>query len=210
MANDTNDDRLRVELLRAHCGLARRLDCWAAVHDIRVARQSDERVATRGSLKSLLAGEPASGGAEATDLSVDLEAYEQSRNPQIARQVTERQRELEASASPLDRSLAEAVEQHYRNANVRIAITSELLNRLVREQQSEERLVRDRIAGTPVRGRSHTTSESSIQLEPAEGRWQLGVEAQGSVNSRTLADGGAARLHSRGSTDFVAQKTVVV
>ncbi len=29
MADQTNDDRLRVELLRAHWALARRLDCWA-------------------------------------------------------------------------------------------------------------------------------------------------------------------------------------
>jgi hypothetical protein len=210
MAGGTDDDRLRVELLRAHWGLARRLDCWAAVHEIRVAQHSEERVATRGSLKSLLVGAPTSGGGEGTDLSIDLEAYERSRDPQIGRLVTSRQQELEASASSLERSLADAVEQHYRNANVRIAVTSDLLNRLVREQQSEERLVRDRIAGTPVRGRSHTVSESNIQLQPAQGRWQLGVEAQGVVNSRTMANGGSARLHSRSSTDFVAQKTVVV
>ncbi len=161
-------------------------------------------------MNALLVGGPASGGADGSDLSTDLEAYERNRDPRIARQVTQRQRELEASASPHDRSLAEAVEQHYRNANVRIAITSELLNRLVSDQRSEEQPVRDRIAGTPVRGRSQTTSQSSIQLQPAEGRWQLGVEAQGTVDSRTMANGGRARLHSRSSTDFVAQKTVVV
>jgi hypothetical protein len=212
LANETGDDRLRVELLRAHWGLARRLDCWAAVHEIRVARQGSPRIAAKGSLNSLLAGEPqpTSGDADASGLSNDLEAYEQRRDPRIGRQVTERQRELDASPSPLDRTLADAVEQHYRNANVRIAITSELLNRLVSKQRTEDRPVRERIAGTSVRGRSQTTSESSIRLQPAEGRWQFDVEAQGVVNSRTLADGGRARLHTRSSTDFTAQKTVVV
>jgi hypothetical protein len=212
LANETRDDRLRVELLRAHWGLARRLDCWSAVHDIRVARQGRERIAARGSLKSLLVGEPqpTSGDADTSSLSNDLEAYEKSRDPKIGRQVTERQRDLEASSSPLDLRLADVVEQHYRNANVRIAITSELLNRFVSRERTEDRPVRERIAGTRVRGRSQTVSESSIRLQPAEGRWQFDVEAEGVVNSRTLADGGRARLHTRSSTDFTAQKTVVV
>jgi hypothetical protein len=212
MADETGDDRLRVELLRAHWALARRLDCWAAVHEIRVAHRASGRIAARGSLNALLDGEPqpALGHTDAADLSIELEAYEGSRDPQIGRQVTEKQHALEASPSSLDRTLADAVEQHYRNANVRIAITAELLNRFVGEQRSEVRPVRERIAGTPVRGQSHTMSESSIRLQPAEGRWQLDVEAQGVVDSRTLADGGRARLRSRSATDFIAQKTIVV
>jgi hypothetical protein len=211
LADDARDDRLRVELLRAHWGLARRLDCWAAAHEIRLAQQESPRIAARGSLDSLLAGEPRPTSVDdvAHALSNDLEAYEQSRDPQIGRHVSQRQRDLASSNSLQDRTLADAVEQHYRNANVRIAITSELLNRLVRKQRTEERPVRERIAGTPVRGRSQITSESNIRLQPAEGRWQVGVEAQGVVNSRTLADGGRARLHTRSSTDFSAQKTVI-
>ncbi|HEY3391317.1 MAG TPA: hypothetical protein VGK58_01325 [Lacipirellulaceae bacterium] len=212
LANETRDDRLRVELLRAHWGLARRLDCWAALYEIRVARHASPRIAARGSLNSLLVAQPqpTSGDPDASGLSNDLEAYEQSRDPKIGRQVSERQRELDASPSSLDRTLADAVEQHYRNANVRIAITSELLNRLVNKQRTEDRPVRERIAGTRVRGRAQSVSESSIRLQPAERRWQFDVEAQGVVNSRTLADGGRARLHTRSSTDFTAQKTVVV
>jgi hypothetical protein len=215
MADETDDDRLRVELLRAHWSLARRLDCWTALREIRMAQQSSGRIAARGSLNSLFAGQPQPpvAPANATDgasLSNDLEAYEQSRDPQIGRQVTAKQQALVASSSSLDRTLGDAVEQHYRNANVRLAITSELLNRLVGESRSEVAPVRDRIAGTSVRGRSHTTSESSIRLHPAEGRWQLDVEAQGVVNSNTLANGGRARLRTRSATDFTAQKTIVV
>ena len=50
MADNTDNDRLRVELLRAHWGLARRLDCWAAMHEDRVASQFHGRVAARGEL----------------------------------------------------------------------------------------------------------------------------------------------------------------
>jgi hypothetical protein len=47
-------------------------------------------------------------------------------------------------------------------------------------------------------------------LQPATGRWQLAIEADGVVESHTLADGGRARLRSVGATSFKAEKSVVV
>jgi hypothetical protein len=212
LAETTHDDRLRVELLRAHWALSRRLDCWRAIGEIHVAERSQPRIATRGSLHSLFADLP-----QLQDIRPDLpaladhlEAYESSRDPRLARQVVEKQQSLRASPNVLDQSLAEAVEQHYRNANVRIAITAQMLNRLVAQKRSEMRPVRDRIAGTPVRGRSQTNSESFVRLVPAHGRWQLDLQTQGTVESDTLANGGNARLRSFGATDFTAQKSIVV
>jgi hypothetical protein len=212
MADATGDDRLRVELLRAHWGLARRLDCWTAIHDIRLAERSRERVALHGPLGSFFNSPPnhVSDRTHEATLTVDLEVYERSRDPQLGRHVVRQQRALESSPESLDRSLADSVERHYRNANVRIALTAELLNRLVAQEHSEVRALRDRIAGAPVRGRSHTQSGSRVKLDPVEGRWQLTVEASGMVNSNTLVDGGSARLHSQSATDFAARKSVLV
>jgi hypothetical protein len=213
MADRTSDQRLRVELLRAHWGLSRRLDCWKAICDIRVASQSSPRVAARGSLAQLFDGPPQDAVFERQDLpslSRNLEAYEQDRDPELGRQVVDEQRTLESSPDELDQSLADAVEQHYRNANIRIAITAELLNRVVAQQRSETKRVRDRIAGTPVRGESYTRSESRVRLHPATGHWHMDVQTQGVVESNTMASGGRARLRSFGSTDFLAQKSIVV
>jgi hypothetical protein len=180
--------------------------------DIHIAAQTPNRLATRGSLHSLFASdaEQPVDRADLPALTGDLEAYEQSRDPRLARQVVKGQRVLFSSPEPLDVSLADAVEQHYRNANVRIAITAEMLNRLVGQQRSEMRPVRDRIAGTPVRGQSHSHSESRVRLEPATGRWQMDVQSQGVVESDTLANGGRARLRSVGATQFSAEKSIVV
>jgi hypothetical protein len=192
--------------------LSRRLDTWRAVGEIRVASRSELRIATRGSLRSIFAGLPHSPDVrpDLPALANDLEAYELSRDPRLAQRVAEEQQSLRASPDRLDQSLAEAVEQHYRNANVRIAITADMLNRLVAEKRSEMRAVRDRIAGTPVRGQSVTHSQSNVRLQPAEGRWLMHLQTQGTVESDTLADGGRARLRSFGATDFTAQKWIVV
>ena len=212
LAEQTSEDRLRVELLRAHWALARRIDCWTAVQDIRVAQRTAIRIATRGTLQNLLADAPgrAAGHANEPALTSELETYEESRAPELGRHVAQQRRALASSSDSLDQTLAEAVERHYRNANVRVAVTAELLNRLIGGERSEVRPVRDRIAGTPVRGRSTTISQSHVRLEPATGHWRMDVEAQGVVESDTLANGGRARVRSFGATDFTAEKTVVV
>ena len=212
MADETSEDRLRVELLRAHWGLARRLDCWTALHEIRLAERSRERVALHGSLESFINNRSShvverSHGAT---LAAELETYERSRDPQVGRGVVRQLRALDTSPDSLDRSLADSVERHYRNANVRIALTAELLNHLVAQERSEVRPLHDRIAGAAVRGNSHTESGSRVRLDPVDGRWHLTVEATGVVDSNTLADGGSARLRSRTMTDFAARKSILV
>ena len=47
MAEGTDDDCLRAELLRAHWGLNRRLQCWSLMRDIAVASVAENRFAAR-------------------------------------------------------------------------------------------------------------------------------------------------------------------
>ena len=65
------------------------------------------------------------------------------------------------------------MEQHYRNANIRVAITAEMINRMVGAERSESRPIRDRIAGAFVRGQSDIPSESRVELAPAERRMAI-------------------------------------
>jgi hypothetical protein len=210
MAEETDDDRLRVELLRAHWGLARRLDRWTVVHEIRVAALAGDRVAARGSLGTYFDGLPNRPAPPTEELTLDLEKYEETRDPQLGRQIVLKKQSLEASGDSLDLALADAVEQHYRNANVRVAISAEMLNRYVGQERSEVRPLRDYINGASIRGQSQMQSSSRIELDPATGRWDVGVESQGTIQSNALADGGQAQFRSQTATDFSARKRIVV
>lgn len=166
LAAQASDARLRVELLRSHWALKRRLDCWKVVWEVHTVAKASPRIATRGSLQSLFAG-VAQAPPESSDLpalSENLESYERSRDPRLARQVARQRQFLSESTNKLDQSLGNAVEENYRNANVRVALTAELINRVIAKRREENRSVRDRIAGTPVRGYSQTTSQSRISL----------------------------------------------
>jgi hypothetical protein len=207
LAEITEKDRLRVELLRAHWALARRVDRWTATHDIRVAARYAGRLASRG--EAVIDGTNRST-FQADQLTLALETYEQNRNPELGRQIVAEKRALEQSPDALDRTLADAVESHYRNANIRVAITSEMMNRYVEKDREEVRALRDRIDGAAIRGQSLMHSTSRIELSPATDRWHLDVESEGKVDANALADAGEARLRSRSLTDFAARKQVIV
>lgn len=212
LANATNNDRLRAELLRAHWGLARRLQCWSLMRDIVLASLAENRFAARvpwDSATNVLTGQ----GTEPADLrslSEDLEAYERTRTPRLARTIIERQRLLAQSNDGRQRELADQIEQNYRNANVRLALSAEMIERFVPQQQEELSRVHDRIVGTPVRGQSITTAENRVKLEPDSACWNMGLESDGTVDSQTVADGGQVMISSCGTTEFSAQKSIVV
>ena len=210
MAANTDNDVLRVELLRAHWGLARRLDCWAAIHDERVASRASGRVAARGELSPYFDSSASAVPVDVTALTKDLEAYEKTRDPQLGRLVVQEQRSLAASEVAFDRALADAMEQHYRNANIRVAITAEMLNRMIGAERNETRPIRDRIAGAFVQGQSDIRSESRVQLAPSDNEWKLELQTTGVVNSNTYANAGPVRLRSVGATEFSGTKTVIV
>jgi len=212
LAQATVDSRLQAELLRAHWGLARRLDCWSLMRDIAVASAAANRFAARndiGAATDAYAGQ-GTPAADLRSLCSELEEYEQGRAPRVARVILQRQRLLAQSSQPRQQELAQQIEQNYRNANVRLALSGELLARFVPQQKSQLSPVRDRIAGTPVRGHSITNSDNQIRLEPDGERWHVNLESDGTVDSDTVADGGQVKIHSASTTNFSAQKSIMV
>jgi hypothetical protein len=212
LANETGDDLLRAELLRAHWGLARRLECWALMRDIAVASVAENRFAARTpwiASASVYAGQ-GTLSADLQSLSGDLETYERDRTPRMARAIVERQRQLALANDSRQRELANQIEQNYRNANVRLALSAELLERFINKHSEHTSTVRDRIAGTPVRGQSLTTTENKVHLHPDPQRWNVDLESTGTVDSQTVSDAGSVQVCTRGSTEFVAEKSIVV
>ena len=183
------------------------------MRDIVVASLAENRFAARvpwDSTTNALSGQGTAEPADLHSLSNDLETYERTRTPRLARAIVQRQRLLAESNDARQRELAEQLEQNYRNANVRLAISAEMLERFVAQQHEEVSPVHDRIAGTPVRGESITSADNKVKLEPDASRWNMGLESDGTVDSQTVADAGQVKLDTCGTTDFTAQKSIIV
>ncbi|MGL4514021.1 MAG: hypothetical protein ACRCT8_13100 [Lacipirellulaceae bacterium] len=139
-----------------------------------------------------------------------LEQYEAGPSGAAGRVILEEARQLAAGSLPAEREVGELVERDYRNANLRVAIAADLVNRLLPTSEPQRGVVRDTIAGAPVRGWSTTQTRLAVKLTPDERAWRLALEARGDVQSDTYSRGGPAVVRSRGVSQFVAQKPLVL
>ena len=103
---------------------------------------------------------------ELADVLTHVERYEQTRLSSDARRLAEDCRYLSLVQAEPERRLAESLERDYRNANLRLAVTGELLNRLMPERDPEVASVRDTVLGVPVRGRSLTSTIVAREVPP--------------------------------------------
>lgn len=140
----------------------------------------------------------------------DMEAYELDDSPRVASQIVAGQRQLLESIDERHEALAREISEHYRNANFRLAVSGELLNRWLPPQAPVAEPVRDRIAGSPVRGQSQTKTELFVRLIPDPFLWRVGLEASGEVASRTVSGTDSVSLQSQGDATFLARKLLLV
>jgi hypothetical protein len=108
------------------------------------------------------------------------------------------------------RCLARVLNDNYRNANVRVAISDQLINRFMPTPEPMAEDVVDEVRGAQVVGRSEAVSKLRIVLVPDRLRWRLGLEARGQVASETESVKGPARFWNDGLGEFHANKEVTV
>ena len=108
------------------------------------------------------------------------------------------------------RELADTLNSYYRNANVRVALSVALANRLLPQQQSQLEAVEDTIVGAWVSGQSQTSTKVKLVLIPDQHRWNIGLEAQGEVATDTSSSKGPATFYQNGWSLFRARKRLTV
>lgn len=143
-------------------------------------------------------------------LLVAIENYEATPLTREAARVADLFERLRWSTSPEDTELADRVGVHYRNANVRVALTEELVNRMLPKNQWSRDPVYDHILGAEVQGQSTTHAQVKLTLVPDRERWRLGVEAVGQVASSTASSKGPATFYQDGQSRFHARKMLLI
>jgi hypothetical protein len=106
--------------------------------------------------------------------------------------------------------LGDRINTHYRNANVRVAISADLVNRLLPHPQTVDENVDDMLMGGRVFGRSQVSTRLNLVLFPDRQQWIMGLEAQGNVDSRTETKRGPAVFHNAGRARYLARKLLLM
>jgi hypothetical protein len=147
---------------------------------------------------------------ESNHLLEHLERYESSGLSSDAHMLARDCQFLAVNSGAAQRELGERIEMHYRNANIRVAVTAELLNRLMPKREPEYAKVNDRILDVPVRGESLMASEVAVRLMPDPHRVRLALEVNGEVASLTRSMAGPATFYSDNESSYIARKPLEI
>ena len=147
---------------------------------------------------------------DCTALLDDIEAYEETRRVDAARSLARLYQNSRWSTNPEIEALSALLNSHYRNANIRVAIASELLNRLIPVIDPTDEDVNEYIQGARIYGVSRIHTKLSATLVPDYVRWRVGVEASGEVESSTAANAGPATFYNEALSRYLARKLLIV
>ncbi len=138
-----------------------------------------------------------------------LEDYERQPSASLARAIASYRRRLGWASHRSVAELANQIDVHYANANVRAAVSQDLLVLLAETPETKVERVEDTIAGAAVRGQSQTTSQVAFRVLPDEHRLRLVLEATGQVVTSTRSSKSGAVFYSNGQAWFAAQKEIM-
>ncbi len=148
---------------------------------------------------------------EPVDLGTVLEHLEESErtgNPSDARRLAEDCLLLALSADPEQQALGQKLQTHYRNANLRVVLTGELLERMMPEREPEHERIKDRVLGTTVRGRAVASADLGVLLLPDPDRLRLALVVKGLVSSLTQSTAGPATFFNDSKSNYVAVREI--
>jgi len=144
------------------------------------------------------------------ELLAHIEAYERTGAFDAAGMLARDCLQLSLSPRAARRELARRLETNYRNANLRVAVSQALLDRLMPEREPEYAPVYDRILGVPVRGRSWTSTDVGMRLVPDPNRARLALEINGEVASLTSSTSGPATFFNNSQSIYTARKPLEI
>ncbi len=115
---------------------------------------------------------------------------------------------LSLSAQSAQSSVASAVNDHYRNANIRLSVAGELLERMLPSSDWSIRPVRQRILGAETRGNSKYKTQLRVQLIPDESAWHVALGVTGDLHSTTQANKDPAIVHTTSVAQISTGRTI--
>lgn len=184
-----------------------------------LSRLSDPRLTAEQ--KEFIADEPisslarelrtwAAGPVDLEKLLVILERYETDGQMVFGSALAQLTQRMTWSDDERLQTVAKELQEHFRGANMRIALSRDMFNRMIPPQKSVVAPVRERIAGTRVRGQSRTTTQVDIELVPTDNAWRIALQAEGHVVSTTRSDTAIVRSRNRANYEYEAEKVITI
>lgn len=148
------------------------------------------------------------GPIDYRQLLVELEEYEQDPISRISSSLASATQALRLSGSDAQQAVSTSMNNHYRNANVRISVSGDLLARFLPNGAYEVRPVRKRILGADTQGDSAIKTQLSLNLIPDPTSWNINLGVAGDMVSMTKSSKGPAEFHNTSTAQITTHRYI--
>jgi hypothetical protein len=139
-----------------------------------------------------------------------IESFEAGGLPADAHALAAQCKLLDESTDADRRQLATWLTSHYRNANVRVTLSADLLNRMMPSELKKNAPVNEYVLGLPTHGWSTTRTGIGIRFLPSQDRLAMRMEAEGVVHAQTQTQSGPVRVFNQSDSNFIAHKDLAL
>jgi hypothetical protein len=129
-------------------------------------------------------------------LLLDIESIEESSVHRSCVDVAEAIQSLRFADSQTQYAIANALNQQYRNANVRLSVSEEFVNRLMPKDQVSTRPVQQRILGADTQGASKIQTNLQVDFLPDTSGWKVALNLDGNIQSNTRSSRSGATFYN--------------
>jgi hypothetical protein len=102
--------------------------------------------------------------------------------------------------------IAKAIDVHYRNANLRLCVTNDFLNRFLPAIEHVRGPVRENILGADVTGQSDALNQLRVRLVPDPDEVKLKLEVAGVMDSKTRSTHGGIVMFNQNRSRYLVSK----
>lgn len=148
------------------------------------------------------------GPVDYIQLLEDVETLESDPTHRCSKSLSEAMQCLRFSEIQEQSAIGQAIESHYRNANIRIAVSEELTNRLIPNQAVAQKPVRQTILGAETRGASQIATKLRVDFEPDASAWRIGLKLNGDISSNTKSSRNGATFYNSSRANVQAAREI--
>ncbi len=152
----------------------------------------------------------ASGAIDYSQLVSQLERQEADAVDMASIDIADAVQTLRFSSSSEANRLSELINAYYRNANVRLAISAEMLNMFLPEINPQVVPLRTQILGSDVRGYSNIASDLDLKLVPTQDRWSIELRTLGNVQTDSVGTKSGVAVRTAGTSSFAATTPITI
>ena len=140
----------------------------------------------------------------------DLETLESDPVHRCSKTMAYAMQSLRFSEHPEQAAVAEAIGVHYRNANLRLAVSEEFINKMMPKQTVIERPVRQSILGADTRGASQVITKLKVDFLQDANALKVALNLEGDINSKTQSSRHGATFYNSSIANVNAVREVTI